>query len=406
MQYWYPSVSPGVLDRGAALEVQVRRSRFRNAIVLAVAALVSTSVAACGSGSSGGTGGKDEVLMGGLWATSGAQAVYGKYMTNGAKLAVKDINAKGGIGGKVPLRLEIRDTQALPEPAVLALQKLIGEGAKFTLSSFSSQTLALMPIATSRHIPVVNGGAQSDALGKQGKYLLNTIPLLHNESEVLAKYLYQEKGYHKAAILYTSDDGGKAARDDFKTAFTADGGQVVAEESGKYQGTDYRSQLTKLKGSGADVLLIGAFGEDSNNIISQARQIGWNVPMANTSWVAIPDVLKNPAADGLILTSIPFHPVKSFVDEYKKAYGAAPDSHFIGNYYDAVMVLAQGYAKASETKSDPSGDDIIAAIDKIGTFDSVYGSPLTFENGVAIRPIDVGVIKNGAVQTLAKNYGK
>lgn len=383
--------------------IAMRRRLLRKTTVVLAAGLVAVSLAGC-SDDAGGS--DDEVLMGGLWATSGGQAVYGDYMTNGSGLAVKDINAKGGIGGKVPLRLEVKDTQALPEPAVSAFQKLVGDGAKFVLSSFSSQTLALMPIANSRHIPVVNGGAQSDALGDQGKYLLNTIPLLANESDVLAKYLYAEKDYRKAAIIYTSDDGGKAARDDFKKAFTESGGQVVAEESGEFQGTDYRSQLTKLRGSGADVLLIGAFGQDTNNIVSQVREVGWDVPLANTSWVAIPDVLKNPAADGLILTSIPFNPDPAFVARYKKEYGELPESHFVGNYYDAVTVLAEGYAKASETSDDPSGDDILAAIDEIGTFDSVYGSPLTFENGVANRPISIGVIKDGAVKTLAENYGQ
>ena len=384
--------------------IAMRRRLLRKITVMLAAGLVAVSLAGCSD--NGGGGSDDEVLMGGLWATSGAQAVYGDYMSNGSGLAVKDINAEGGIGGEVPLRLEVKDTQALPEPAVSAFQKLVGDGAKFVLSSFSSQTLALMPIANSRHIPVVNGGAQSDALGEQGKYLLNTIPLLANESDVLAKYLHDEEGYSKAAIIYTSDDGGKAARDDFKKAFTAEGGQVIAEESGEFQGTDYRSQLTKLRGSGADVLLIGAFGQDTNNIVSQVREVGWDVPMANTSWVAIPEVLKNPAAEGLILTSIPFNPEPAFVERYKKEYGVEPESHFVGNYYDAVMVLAEGYAKASEETSDPSGDDIIAAIHEIGTFDSVYGSPLTFENGVASRPINIGVIKDGAVETLVENYGK
>lgn len=380
----------------------MRRRLFRKITVVLAAGLVAVSLASCSD--SGGSGGSDdEVLMGGLWATSGGQAVYGDYFEHGAGLAVDDINAKGGIGGKTPLRLEVKDTQALPEPAVSAFQKLVSEDAKFVLSSFSSQTLALMPIANSRHIPVVNGGAQSDALGDQGKYLLNTIPLLANESDVLAKYLYAEKDYRKAAIIYTSDDGGQAARDDFKKAFTEDGGEVVAEESGEYQGTDYRSQLTKLRGSGADVLLIGAFGQDTNNIVSQVREVGWDVPMANTSWAAIPDVLANEAAEGLILTSIPFNPDPAFVKRYKKKYGEEPKSSYIGNYYDAVTVLAEGYAKASEDSSDPSGDDILAAIDEIGTFKSVYGSPLTFENGVASRPIDVGVIKDGAVKTLAEN---
>lgn len=375
---------------------------LRKVTVGAASGLAVLALAGCGSSSA--SGASNQVLIGGLWATSGPDAVYGDYFSHGAELAVHDINAHGGIAGKVPIKLEVHDTQAQPQPAVVALQKLIGEGATAVLSSFSSQTLALMPIANNQHLPVINGGAQSDALGSAGKYLLNTIPLLNNESQVLAQYLYNVKHFHKAAVIYTSDDGGTAARNDFVKAFQAAGGQVVAQQSAQYQGTDFRSQLTKLKSSGADVLMIGAFGDDTNNIVSQAREIGWNIPMANTSWAAIPDVLANKAAQGMILTQIPFHPVASFVNEYKKQYGSAPTSYYIANYYDAVNVLAQGYAKAMKTHSNPTGDDIINAINQIGTFKSVYGSPLTFKNGTAQRPINVGLIENGAVKTVAKNY--
>ncbi|WP_068401803.1 ABC transporter substrate-binding protein [Kribbia dieselivorans] len=381
----------------------MRTRLIRLASVTTIAGLGLATVAACGSGSAGGSGDNSEILIGGLWATSGAQAVYGDYFGNGAKLAVKDINDAGGVGGKTPLKLQVEDTQALPEPAVTAFQKLVGEDVKMVLSSFSSQTLALMPIAESRKIPVINGGAQSNALGDQ-KFLLNTIPLVRNESEVLAKYLVKEKKYTKAAVIYTSDDGGRAAKDSFEEAYKAAGGNIVAEESGKYQGTDYRSQLTKLRSSGADFLLIGAFGQDTNNIVSQAREIGWKVQMANTSWAAIPDVLKNKSAEGLILTSIPFEPKADFVQRYEKEYGEKPASSYIGNYYDAVQVFSQGYAKAAEANANPSGEEIIKAINDIKTFDSSYGSKLTFENGVASRPINIGEITGGAVTTLVKNY--
>ena len=379
----------------------------RKVTVAVIAGLVTATLAACGSDGSGGSDGAaaDEVLIGGLWATSGAQAVYGEYMTNGSRLAVKDINAEGGIDGELPVRLEIEDTRALPEPAVVALQKMVGQDVAMVLSSFSSQTLALMPIAESRKIPVINGGAQSNALGEQGEFLLNTIPLLENESEILAQYLVEEEDYGKAAVLYTSDDGGRSARDSFVEAYEAAGGEVVAEESGEYQGTDYRSQLTKLRNSGADVLVFGAFGQDTNNMVSQTREIGWDVPMANTSWAAIPDVLENKAAEGLILTSIPFSPEEGFVQRYTDEYGEEPSSSYIGNYYDAVMVFAEAYAHAREDDEDVTGEDVIAAIEEIGTFDSVYGSQLTFRDGVASRPINVGVIRGGAVETLAENYG-
>ena len=370
----------------------------RRTLIAVAAVTLVVGVAACGNAaSSTGKGASDKIVIGGLWALSGPSAAYGDWYSNAANLAVKEINDAGGLNGKTKIDLKIVDTQAKPGPAVIALQSLVGQDVAFVLSSFSSQTLALMPIANQRHIPVINGGAQSPALAETGGFLFNTIPLIYKESEVLAKYLHTAAKLSKAAVLYTSDDGGVSAYKNFKTAYEADGGVVVAQESGEYQGTDFRSQLTKLKASGADVLVIGAFGQDSNNIITQAREIGWNVQIANTSWVAIPDVLKNPAAEGLIHTSIPFHPTAKFVAAYKALYGKEPTTGYIGNYYDAVMVFAKAYEKASKGGTvKPDGNAIVAAIRAIKTFDSSYGSKLSFDaKGVADRPISISKISGG-----------
>lgn len=382
----------------------------RAAIALSAASLLA--LAACGDsadtpqGGGDGGGGSDTVSIGGLWALSGPQAVYGDWYTNGSQLAVDQINAEGGINGEVQIELQIEDTQAQPQEAVVIFQRMVGQGVPFVLSSFSSQTLALMPIAEQNDVFVINGGAQSDPLATAGDLLYNTIPLIGYEAEVLTDYVVNEAGYKKAAIIYTSDDGGESARDKYEEFFTAAGGEVVAKASGEYSGTDYRSQLTQLRNSDAEVLLIGAFGQDTANIISQVREIGWDIPMANTSWAAIPDVLTNPAADGLLMTSIAFNPAPEFVADFTERYGEEPDSPYIANYYDGVKVFAEAYGKALETTDSPTGSDLLAAVQSMDSFDSAYGTPLVFdENGVALRPLDIVQLEGGELNVLAENYG-
>jgi branched-chain amino acid transport system substrate-binding protein len=380
-------------------------------IVTVAAATAAAVVTGCGtsggsesgSASGGGDGegyacGADEVTIGGLWAQSGPQAAYGEWFANGTEMAIEDINAEGGIGGETQIRLEVEDTRALPEPAVIAFQGMVSDGIQYVLSSFSSQTLALAPIAANEEVVLINGGAQSDALGEQGPFLFNTIPLLRNESTALAEKLHED-GVRSAAIIYTSDDGGEAARKNFEEAFTELGGEITGIESAEFGGTDFRSQLTKLRSTNPEVLVLGAFGQDSNNIISQVREIGWDVPLANTSWVAIPAVLENPAAEGLRLTTIPFEPSEEFQQEYQEKYGEAPSSAFIGNYYDAVMIFAEAFEQVCDSGAETvSGAALADAMREIGTFDSVYGSELVFEEGTASRPIELAVIQGGTVQ--------
>lgn len=379
---------------------------------IAVTAVAAAAVVLAGCGTSSGSGGGStsadsgkgyacdakEVTIGGLWAQSGPQAAYGKWFANGTQMALDDINSKGGIGGKTKVKLEVKDTQALPQPAVIAFQGMVSEGMQYVLSSFSSQTLALAPIATKDQVVLINGGAQGDVLGQQGPYLFNTIPLLGNESTALAKALH-DQGVKSAAIIYTSDDGGKAARADFEKAFTSDGGTITGTESAPFGGTDFRSQLTKLRATNPDVLMLGAFGQDSQNIISQTREIGWKVPLANTSWVAIPAVLSNPAAQGLRLTTIPFHPSEAFQKAYEAKFGSAPTNAFIGNYYDGVEIFATAFKHVCDSGAKKvSGAALADAMRTIGTFDSIYGSQLTFKDQTASRPIELAVIKDGKVE--------
>lgn len=385
----------------------------KRALVAVAVAAMTIGIAGCAdsattaSPDSANNPAPDKVVIGGLWATSGPSAAYGDWYTNASELAVKEINDAGGLNGQTLVELQIEDTLAQPGPAVVAFQRLLGLDVRFVQSAFSSQTLAIMPIANENEIPVTNGGAQSTHLAETGDFLFNTIPLIYKESEVLAAYLHDEADAESAAVLYTSDDGGEAAYENFQDAFETAGGSVVAAEAGEYQGTDFRSQLTKLKESGADVLIIAAFGLDSNNIISQTREIGWDVQIANTSWVAIPDVLANPAAEGLIHTSIPFAPTDEFVAAYETAYGETPTSGYIGNYYDGVKMWAAAYEAASDggTK-DPSGREVADMIRELKTFDSSYGSVLSFDSqGVADRPISISAINGGKSAVVADDYG-
>jgi branched-chain amino acid transport system substrate-binding protein len=369
-----------------------------------LASAYALGLAGCGGQSQGGSAG-NEVTIVGLFPLTGSYASYGDWFVNGSKMAAEDINSEGGIGGKTRINAKFEDTKGLADQAVPIFQRYAGQGVPYIMSSLSSQTLALVPIAQRQKIVLMNGGAQSDALGGASPYLYNDIPLIENEAIVLTEYLVKEKGFETAAILHTDDDGGRSAAQDLKQGFNAAGGKVIATASGPFGGTNFRSQLTKLKASKADVLLLGAFGQDSKNMIDQVREIGWDVQIANTSWVAIPEVLDDTEAEGLIHTSIAFNPGESFKKEYQKKYGGEL-SYYVGNYYDAITIFATAYKRAQQKGYGTNGEAIKKSIDEIKTFDSIYGDKLTFaENNVASRPLDVSVIKGGESVVVAKKYG-
>lgn len=375
-------------------------------LAIGATALMAAAVIAVGCGSSddgngngdgdGGGGGGGEVTFAALLPLTGPNASYGEFQVNGAQMAVDEINAEGGIGGETKLNLVIEDSQADPEETVTAFNRAYGDHEMpVAISVGSSSILALVPLAEQRKVMLLNGGSQGDELAGASDLLFSTLHLIKNEVEVLAPYI-ADKGFERAAILYIDDDLGRAGKDDFTEDFEEAGGEVVGTAAHKPGGTDFRSQLASLRNSNPDVLFIASYGEDAHIAIDQARQLGWDIQVAGPSLVALPDIIKDKDADGLITTPIEFNPSKEFAAEYRKRNGSAPEHPFVGTYFDAVKVAAEAYEYAVENDLGTDGEGIAEAVRQIGTFDTSFGGQITFgDDGVAERDISVAEVKNG-----------
>lgn len=367
-----------------------RRRLAQVTIVSAALALI----AACGGGEAS-TKPPSEIVIPLLIATSGPQAVYAPYFINSTKMAADAINADGGIGGKTKIKIKTVDTQGEPDKAVAAFSRVYDKNkTPLVLSAFSSQTLALIPIVKQRGAVMMNGGAQNEALGGQAPYLFNTIPMITNESDVLGKYLATKNSDKTAAVLFTDDDGGKSSAKAFEASFKASGGKILGEASGKLNGTDFRSQLATLRSKKPDILFLGVFGATNKTIIDQLDQMGWDVPLANTSWVNVPDVTSVPGAAGMIYSSFVWEPSPAFSAEFKKLSGKDASNAAIGNYYDAVIAFAKAYEQADKKGYGLDGKGIGRAMSEI-TFTSSYGGTVQFKDGVLDRPIAISEVQDG-----------
>jgi branched-chain amino acid transport system substrate-binding protein len=367
-------------------------------------ALVSLAfvVGACGDddngeGSNGGGGDGGSVTFAALLPLTGPNASYGEFQVNGAEMAVDEINAEGGIGGDTELELVIEDSQASPEVTVTAFNRAYGEHEMpVAISVGSSSILGLVPLAEQRNVMLLNGGSQGDELAGASDLLFSTLHLIRNEVAALAPYLAEEAGAQTAAILFIDDDLGRAGKADFEKDFEAAGGEVVATAAHEPGGTDFRSQLANLRDAGPDVLFLSTYGEDAHIAVNQTRQLGWDVPLAGPSLVALPDIIKDKDAEGMVHTPIRFEPSQEFLDAYQERYGEAPEHPFVGTYYDAVKIAAEAYAYAEENDLGTDGSGIADAVREIGTFETAFGGEITFdEEGVAARPIAIAVVENG-----------
>ena len=337
------------------------------------------------------------IKIGAILPLTGSGASYGVWMKGGAEMAAEDINAAGGIGGH-KLEIIYEDHAADASKAVNAMQRLVEvEKVPFSLTSYSSPTLAIQPIAAQHKVVIMNGGGQSDSLANKA-YLYNNIPVVSNEVGVIAAWLAKDKKLHSAVMIVANDEAGRNSADTFREKFGAAGGKVLAEERVALDATDFRAQLAKLKARGGDLLYISSYGRNVSIIADQARELGITIPMAGTSWVLVPETFKSKGAEGMLVTKLPFDPnsafAKKFQDKYKTSAG-----FFAVQYYNATMIFAKAAAEAMKKNGGKlTGEGVKNAIESIGAFDTLSGKLVFQPNHGAVMDIEVGTLKDGKVQ--------
>jgi ABC-type branched-subunit amino acid transport system substrate-binding protein len=337
------------------------------------------------------------IKIGAILPLTGSGASYGVWMKGGTEIAVEEINAAGGIAGR-KLEAIFEDHAADASKAVNAMRRLVEvEKVPFTLTSYSSPTLAVQPIGAQHKVVMMNGGGQSDNLANR-EYLYNNIPVVSNEVGVLADWLAKEKNLKSAVVILANDEAGRNAAKSFRDRYGAAGGRVLAEEQIALDGTDFRAQLAKLKARGGEVLFISSYGRNVAIVADQARELGIALPMAATSWVQVPEVLKSKGAEGMITTKLPFDATSPFAKKFKDKYGV--DAGFFAvQYYSGTKIFARAAEEAMKKAGGKlDGEGVKNAIESIKAFETPSGKLVFQPNHAALMDIEVGVLKGGKVQ--------
>lgn len=337
------------------------------------------------------------IKIGAILPLTGSGASYGVWMKGGAEMAAEEINAAGGIAGH-KLEVIYEDHAADASKAVNAMQRLVEvEKVPFSMTSYSSPTLAIQPIAAQHKVVIMNGGGQSDSLANK-PYLYNNIPVVSNEVGVIATWLATEKKLHSAVMIVANDEAGRNSATTFSDKFRAAGGKVLAEERVALDATDFRAQLAKLKARGGDLLYISSYGRNVSIIANQARELGITLPMAGTSWVLVPETLKAKGAEGMLVTKLPFDPNSAFAKNFKAKYKTNA-GFFAVQYYNATMIFAKAAQEAMKKNNGVlTGEGVKNAIESLRTFDTLSGKLVFQANHGAVMDIEVGTINGGKVQ--------
>jgi branched-chain amino acid transport system substrate-binding protein len=384
----------------------MRKSIKRFLSVFAVLALILVSACSGKEASKpstesndGGKSGAVTVKVGVISWLTGAGAGYGEAITNGLKLANKEINAEG----KVNIELLTEDSAGKQEQALSAAQKLMNsENVSVIIGpTLSTEMKVVGPEADLNGVPIIGTSTTADGIPQIGDYVFrNSIP------ETLAIPASVQKaveafGVKKVAILYGNDDVfTKSGYDTMKKVAEDMGLEVLTTETFQKGQADYNAQLTKIKGTNPDLILCSALYNEGAVIMNQARKMGITVPFVGGNGFNSPEVIKiaGDSANGLIVATPWFggkqdEKVQGFVEKYKAEYGKEPDQ-FAAQAYDALYILAAAIERAGSDDRDAIRD----ALAETKGFEGILGEMSFDEEGDIVMEPTVLTIKDGSFQ--------
>jgi branched-chain amino acid transport system substrate-binding protein len=329
---------------------------------------------------------------------TGGDAAYGTATKRGLELALEKINSTGGINGK---RLEIiyEDDQMNATKATSAIQKLTAvDKVPVILGAFgSSVTLAIAPIAEKDKVVLFSASSTADAIKDAGDYIFRNVPPNKGQGKTAAEFSLNQLKVKTAAILQMNNDYGVSLSDSFKATFEAGGGKILSVESYNPGSSDFRAQLTKIRGQHPDIIFFPGHYEPSGLILKQAKELGLTCTFVGGDGSYAPNLIQiaGGAAEGSYYTLMAMgnadtdKDVQSFVSSFKAKYGEEPDV-YSAYAYDALMTVAEAIRKGGY-----SADGIKDVLYGMSDFKGVAGMTRFDTNGEVDKPYGIYQVKGG-----------
>jgi branched-chain amino acid transport system substrate-binding protein len=369
---------------------------------LVAALAICAALVLVGCGKQGGT----NIKVGMIYNMTGSQASLDAPSANGAKLAVKEINAAGGILGK---KVDLVAYDGKSDAATIAnsatqLTQTDKVVAMFGFSD-SDMVMAAAPVAAKAGIVFVTSGATSPKLPDQVPDMLYLACFGDNvQAAAGAEYAFDTM---KAKTVYLLIDKGMEYTlllgKYFKERFVELGGKIVLEDT--YQGgdKDFSAQITKLKGQKAqpDLLYIAAGPDDVGTIVKQFRDSGVKKPIMGGDGYDTPLLVQVAGAGAenvyftthsLMDSSLGTDAVKKFIASYQAEFKNPPENAFAGLGYDTMKLIADAIKRAGS--ADPKA--IRAALQGTKDLPGVTGA-ITYQAGSRIpqKGVTVILVKDG-----------
>jgi len=279
----------------------------------------------------------DTVLIPCVCELSGAGAVSGTNYRDGAHLAIKEINAKGGILGK-KIEMTDYDTQTDPQTSRALVQKAIDAGAYAIMGTvYSGSTIVNMIVAQRAGVPQITGSEAPNITQKGNPYIFRTSAGAEKGVPSLTPYFKNTLKTKKIAVAWVNNDFGKGGHDVFIKQMKKAGIQVVADVPSEQGQVDFAADVAKIKRSGAQAVFVYLNEEEDARFLREAKKQSLKTPLVGEVTLTGQKVidLSGGAAEGAfahvgLATSAPVF--KDFVKKFHDAYHRDTDHNGIKGY--------------------------------------------------------------------------
>jgi branched-chain amino acid transport system substrate-binding protein len=317
------------------------------------------------------------VKLASILELSGAGASSGTQFNNGLQLAIKEINADGGILGR---KIEVTTNDTTSQPGVaLALTKKAVDQDVFAIFGpvFSGSINVSMKESQKAEIPNFTGGEAANITTQGNPYIFRTSFTQATAMPKAAAYISKQANVKNLVIVYVNNDFGKGGLEMMKKALTGTDTKIVGEISTDSGQVDFSAPVIKAKQTNADAMFMYINEDESARALRELRKQGWTKPIIGETTLTGSKVidLAGDAANGAVghvgLTAdAPIPALLNYKVKYYKAYGSETDHNGIKGY-TGVYILK-------------------AAIEKVGKFDRKAVA-------AAMHGIKISAVKNPGV---------
>ena len=343
-------------------------------------------------------------IAGGFALTGGGSALDGP-AANGALLAVKEINSKGGVLGR-PVELVVRDSRYDMDLTAQIARQFVNEDKVVSGIGFSDtdSVMAAGPVFQKAGLPFITVGATSPKIPDQIGDMVYLACFGDNvQAAAGAEFAAKHFGWRAYLLVDKSADYTVLLANYFMSSFKELGGDVVLEDSYTDNTTDLSKQIADLKNLSKqpDFYYIAAMPYNAGTVIEQFRDAGLVGPIVGGDGYDTPEILKlggNASDNVFFSTHALMDPnsgdegVKEFIAAYDKEYGHNPENAFAALGYDTMRLMVDAIGRAGSTDSKA----IQRAIQDTKDFRGVTGN-ISYLNGshVPQKGVTIVAVKGG-----------